>query len=64
MTPPWFATLGHAQDDVDAAREALRKARDARASAVATAHASGETIYGMAKALRVSQNAVRKMLGL
>lgn len=64
MTPEWQAALTKAHADVDEARESLARARLARASVVATAHASGESIYGIAQALGVSQNAVRKMLGL
>lgn len=60
----WSAILATAQANVDTAHEALVKARADRASIVATAHASGETIYGMAKALGLTQGAVRKILGL
>lgn len=60
----WRDALAKAQADVDEARDALQAARDTRDSIVAGAHAYGETIYGIAKALGVTQNAVRKMLGL
>ena len=53
-----------AQSNVNAARGKLSQARAARAVVVATAHANGESIYGIAKTLGVSQSAVRKMLGL
>ena len=61
---PWHTTLATAQAGVDAAREELHRAREARASVVAAARASGESIYGIAKALGLSQAAVRKLLGL
>lgn len=62
--PAWREALVQAQSDVDEARDALRAARDARASVVAGAHRYGESVYGIAKALGVTQGAVRKILGL
>lgn len=60
----WYDALTHAQAQVADAHDKLRAARLARDSVVAVAHQNGETIYGIAKALGVTQNAVRKMLQL
>ena len=57
-------TLETAQERVEAARAALSDALDRRAQIVRQLHAEGHTIYGLAKRLRVSQNAVRQILGL
>ena len=63
-TDAWGQSLADVQASVEDARDALRAARDARASVVAAAHREGLTIYAIAKHLGVTQNAVRRMLGL
>ena len=52
-----------AQQRVEKARAELARAVARRDAAVVGAHDAGETIYGIAKRLGVSQAAVRKMLG-
>lgn len=64
MTGPWQSSLTSAQEEVERTREEHRQAIDARASVVTAAHASGVTIYAIAKHLGVTQNAVRGMLKL
>lgn len=60
----WHDSLSEAQQRVDAARDVLARQRLARDATIASARADGETIYGIAKALGLSQGAVRKVLGL
>ena len=58
-----MSDLARTQRQVLEARAELARAVARRDAAVVAAHDAGETIYGIAKRLGVSQAAVRKMLG-
>jgi len=52
------------QRHVELNRESLARSIETRNAAVKAEHARGATIYALAKQMRVSQGAVRKMLGM
>ena len=56
--------LTQAQQAVERARDAYVAATSARAELVRIERARGRTIYAIARELGVTQNAVRRMLGL
>ena len=56
--------LTQAQQQVERARDAYDAATSARAELVRIERARGRTIYAIAQELGVTQNAVRRMLGL
>ena len=56
--------LVQAQQAVERAREAYAAATSARAELVRRERDRGRTIYAIAQELGVTQNAVRRMLGL
>ena len=56
--------LTQAQQQVERARDAYAAAPRARAELVRIERARGRTIYAIAQELGVTQNAVRRMLGL
>ena len=56
--------ITQAQQAVERADLAATEARAERNRLVRQAHADGRTIYAIARELGVSQNAVRRMLGL
>ena len=56
--------LVQAQQAVERARDAYAAATSARAELVRIERARGRTIYAIAQELGVTQNAVRRMLGL
>ena len=56
--------LTQAQHAVEAADLAASEARTERDRLVRVAHGEGRTIYAIAQELAVTQNAVRRMLGL
>ena len=56
--------LTQAQQQVERARDAYAAATSARDELVRIERARGRTIYAIAQELGVTQNAVRRMLGL
>ena len=60
----WGADLRARQAQVDAARADYATARYSRRITVEDARTAGITIYAIAKHLGLTQNAVRKILGL
>ena len=56
--------LTQAQQAVERARDAYAAATNARAELVRRERDRGRTIYAIARELGVTQNAVRRMLGL
>ena len=56
--------LAQAQQAVECARDAYAAATSARAELVRRERDRGRTIYAIAQELGVTQNAVRRMLGL
>ena len=56
--------LAQAQHAVERARDAYAAATSARAELVRRERDRGRTIYAIAQELGVTQNAVRRMLGL
>ena len=56
--------LTQAQQQVERARDAYVAATSARAELVRRERDRGRTIYAIARELGVTQNAVRRMLGL
>ena len=56
--------LTQAQQQVERARDAYAAATNARAELVRRERDRGRTIYAIARELGVTQNAVRRMLGL
>ena len=56
--------LAQAQQQVERARDAYAAATSARDALVQAERDRGRTIYSLARELGVTQNAVRRMLGL
>ena len=60
----WRDKLARAQSRVDRATKQVDRARQARDQTVRDAREAGESIYGIARALSMTQQSVRQILGV